>query len=76
MKNNSVESHTHSITTDSAANVVSAINELRNNISVKDIIHIRCTTHIINIVVGEIFEYLDEFFEKIRYYCKKVGFYI
>ena len=67
---------THSITTDNAANMISAIAQLNcyEAIGQLKVSHLRCSTHIINIGVHA---GLDEInikgpINKIRFFCKKI----
>ena len=63
---------THSMTTDNAYNVVSAIENLKLNEELREMTHQRCGTHVINIIVRSGLEGLGEHYDKIRFYCNKV----
>lgn len=61
------------IATDNANNIVNAIALLNSNRTNK-IIHVRCSGHIINLIVKFGFECneIDRLIAKVRYYCKRV----
>ena len=67
-----VENHSHSITTDNAYNVVDTINELKTFNELSDLIHERCGTHVINLVVQCGLEFLEDGYDKVRFFCLKV----
>lgn len=67
-----VENQTLSITTDNAYSVVDTIEELKNNEELAELIHERCGTHVINIVVRSALDHLEDGFKKIRFVSMKV----
>jgi hypothetical protein len=67
-----VENHSLSITTDNAYNVVETINELTTIDELSDLIHERCGTHVINLVVQCGLEFLEDGYGKVRFFCLKV----
>ena len=69
-----IEAKSHGLTSDSAPNMVAAMSHLKKNEPLADLIHIRCSTHIINLVVEAGIAHLEEYFDKIRYFCKKVNY--
>ena len=68
----SIAEKSKSITTDNAPNIVAAITELKTNDGLQDMTHIRCGTHIINLIVEAGIKELGGSFDKIRFYCNKV----
>ena len=68
----SIESKSHGFTSDSAPNMIAALSQLKQIEPLFDLIHVRCSTHVINLVVEAGITHLDEYFEKKRYFCKKV----
>ena len=67
-----IETKSHGFTSDSAPNMIAAMHQIKQNEPLFDLIHVRCSTHVINLVVEAGITHLEEYFEKIRYYCKKV----
>jgi len=66
------ENQSHSITTDNAPSVVETINELKTFEEFTDLIHERCGTHVINLVVQRALDHLEDGFKKIRFVSLKV----
>jgi hypothetical protein len=48
------------------------INELKTNNDLSALIHERCGTHVINIVVQCGLEFLEDGYDKVRFFCLKV----
>ena len=68
------ENQTLSITTDNAHSVVDTIDELKKNEDLFELIHGRCGTHVINLVVRSALDHLEDGFKKIRFVSMKVCF--
>ena len=66
------EEQTHSMTTDNAFGVVAAIEDLKLNEDLHEMVHQRCGTHVINIIVQSGLDGLGESYDKIRFFCNKV----
>ena len=71
LQNNSL-----SLASDSAANMVAAVKNLKLNLGLEGLVNIRCCAHVINLVVDAGLISLESFYEKIRYFCKKVSYVI
>jgi hypothetical protein len=70
-----IENKVLSITTDSAPNMVNSIDYLRKMGEMKDVLHVRCAAHVINLGVSVMLEKLeDSQIKKIRSIAKKVSF--
>ena len=63
-----------SICTDSAPNMVAGIEKLIDTRFDDDLIHIRCSAHVLNLAVKEGLsdEFLKESLLKLNYFCKKI----
>ena len=61
------------MTTDSAANFVAGVRELKKNQGLSILIHLRCSAHVINLIVEAGIKIFEKEFDKIRYFCKKVN---
>ena len=55
--------------------MVGSVELLRTNDFLKDLVHIRCGSHVINLIVEEVLNEVDPLIAKIRYFAKKVNLY-
>ena len=62
------------ITTDNASNMVKCVANLQEITVMKDLIHVRCGAHVINLAVQLMLIFLESHIEKIRFFAKKVSF--
>jgi hypothetical protein len=64
---------THSMTTDNAPAVVASIENLKTNEGLVEMIHQRCGTHVLNLIVQSGLRNLGESYDKIRFFCNIVN---